>query len=154
MTDAPPPTSLHRPPTAVPGDLDAVRWIDLPSHADARGVLTAVEGGRDLPFAIARVYFVHDIVQERGGHAHRDTHQVVVAAHGQFTITLSDGTRERAFVVSDIRRGLYLGPMLFIRLHDFSPGAVMASLASTHYDTARSIRSWPDYLAAIGHPGP
>jgi len=135
--------------SAAPGRLDQVHWIDLPSHADARGVLTAAEGGRDLPFEIRRVYFVHDIVQDRGGHAHRDTHQVVVAAHGRFTITLSDGTHERAFVLDDVRRGLYLGPMLFIRLSDFSPGTVMVSLASTHYDTARSIRSWADYLAAI-----
>jgi hypothetical protein len=134
---------------AAPGRLDEVRWIDLPSHADARGVLTAAEGGRDLPFEIKRVYFVHDIVQDRGGHAHRDTHQVVVAAHGRFTITLSDGSRERAFVVDDLRRGLYVGPMLFIRLSDFSPGTVMVSLASTHYDTTRSIRSWADYVAAI-----
>lgn len=138
------------PGPAAPGDLDAVRYVALPSHADARGVLTAVESGRDLPFEIKRVYFVHDIVQDRGGHAHRDTHQVVVAVSGRFTITLSDGTRERAFVMDDITRGLYLGPMLFIRLSHFSPGAVMASFASTHYDTTRSIRSWPDYLAAIG----
>lgn len=135
---------------AAPRDLAAARYVSLPSHGDARGVLTAVESARDLPFEIKRVYFVHHIVQDRGGHAHRDTHQVVVAASGRFTITLSDGERERAFVLDDITRGLYLGPMLFIRLSDFAPGTVMASFASTHYDTARSIRSWPEYLEAIG----
>lgn len=150
MADSPPAPPPGAPALAAPRDLDAVRYVALPSHADARGVLTAVESGRDLPFEIKRVYFVHDIVQDRGGHAHRDTHQVVVAASGRFTITLSDGTRERSWVLDDITRGLYLGPMLFIRLSDFSPGAVMVSFASTHYDTGRSIRSWPDYLAAIG----
>jgi hypothetical protein len=135
------------------GDLDAVRWIDLPSHRDGRGTLTAIEGGIDLPFEVKRVYFVHDVVADRGGHAHRDTHQVVVVASGRFDMTLSDGSRERSFVFDRITRGLYVGPMLFVRMTNFAPGTVMVSLASTHYDTARSIRSWPEYLAAI-RPAP
>lgn len=134
-----------------PGSLDEVRWIDLPSHADGRGTLTVLEGGSDLPFEIKRVYFVHEVVRERGGHAHRDTHQVVIAAAGSFEIALSDGTTERSYVLDDIRRGLYICPMLFIRLRNFSPDTVFVSLASTHYDSQRSIRSWEDYVAAIGN---
>lgn len=135
-------------PRPAAGDLDAVRWIDIPSHADGRGVLTVVEGGIDVPFEIKRAYLVHDVVATRGGHAHRDTSQIVVAAHGTLQLTLSDGERRRTFTLDHPARGVLLGPMLFIEV-EFSPGAVMLSLASTHYDTARSIRSWDDYLASI-----
>ncbi len=131
------------------GRLDLVRWIELPSHPDDRGVLTAIEGGIDLPFALKRVYFIHDIHAERGGHAHRDTHQVVIATAGRCRIRICDARQERSFVLDDIRRGLYISPMLFIRMSEFTPGTVLASLASTHYDPRRSLRSWDQYLEAI-----
>lgn len=131
------------------GRIDAVRWIALPSHSDERGILTAIESGRDLPFAIKRVYFLHQIVADRGGHAHRDTQQVVVALSGRCTMVLSDGTESRSYTLDNPTRGLYLGPMLFIRMQDFAPGTALVVLASTHYEPSRSIRSWEDYLEAI-----
>lgn len=135
--------------TLTPGRLSDVRWIDLPSHRDGRGTLTAIESGRDLPFEVRRVYFVHDVVSERGGHAHHETHQVVVPVSGRCTMTLSDGTAEHSWTLEGLTRGLYIGPMLFIRMTAFAPGTVLASFASTHYDPARSIRSWDDYLRAV-----
>jgi hypothetical protein len=140
------PSSIERAPA---GDLGAVRWIEIPSNADSRGVLTAVEGVSVVPFEIKRVYFVHDVIAERGGHAHRDTQQLVVAVHGRLDVELSDGASSRTYTLDRPTRGLYVGPMLFIRLTNFAPGTVMVSIASTHYDTRRSIRSWDDYVAAI-----
>jgi WxcM-like, C-terminal len=140
------PSRIERAPA---GDLGAVRWIEIPSNADSRGVLTAVEGSSVVPFEIKRVYFVHDVIAERGGHAHRDTQQLVVAVHGRLDVELSDGASSRTYTLDRPTRGLYVGPMLFIRLTSFAPGTVMVSIASTHYDTRRSIRSWDDYLAAI-----
>ena len=132
------------------GRLDLVDWIPIPSHDDERGILTAIESGIDLPFEVRRVYYLHHIRGERGGHAHCDTHQVVIAASGSFEMVLSDGEESRSFLLSDPTRGLLLGPMLFIRMRNFSPGAVALVLASTHYDKSRSIRSWEDYLQVIG----
>ena len=129
--------------------LDAIRWITLPSAVDERGVLTAVESGRDLPFEIRRVFYVHHVAAERGGHAHRDTDQVAVAACGRLRLEVSDGERTAEFVLDDPTRGLFLPRMLFVRLCDFSPGAVCLVLASTHYDRARSIRGWDEYLSAV-----
>ncbi|MBL8150868.1 MAG: FdtA/QdtA family cupin domain-containing protein, partial [Blastocatellia bacterium] len=94
--------------------LDLVRWIALPSHKDERGVLTVVESGIDLPFEVKRVYFLHHIFQQRGGHAHRDTHQIVVATSGSCELLLSDGTQTQTFVLDDPTRALFLVPMLFI----------------------------------------
>jgi len=134
---------------ASAGRLDDVRWIEFPSHGDSRGVLTAIEGGIDIPFEIRRLYFVHDVITERGGHAHRDTHQVVTAVSGRCELRLSDGKEERLWVLDRPTRGVLINPMLFIRMVDFAPGTVVAAFASTHYDTKRSIRSWDEYLAAI-----
>ncbi len=126
-----------------------MRSVNFPSHADDRGTLTAIEGGQDIPFDIQRIYFVHDVFAERGGHAHRETHQVVVAVSGRCELILSDGEREARFILDDVRKGVYIGPMLFIRTTNFSPGTVLVSMASSHYDKARSIRSWPEFLEAI-----
>lgn len=131
------------------GRLDLVRWLDLPSHGDSRGVLTAVEAGQDIPFEIRRIYMLHHIQAERGGHAHRDTQQLIIALSGSFKMVLSDGNESREFLLDDPTRGLLLGAMLFIRMADFTPDARAVVLASSHYDCSRSIRSWEAYLEAI-----
>lgn len=130
--------------------LDAVRWIDLPSHTDCRGILTAIESGQDVPFKIRRVYLLHNLSADRGGHAHRDTHQLVIAASGSFDFILSDGIVTRTYHMDNPAVGLLVAPMLFIRLQNLSPDAVAVVLASTHYDKKRSIRSWEEYLEARG----
>jgi hypothetical protein len=129
--------------------LDAVRWVELPSNVDTRGVLTSIESGQDIPFEIKRIFYMHHIATDRGGHAHTDAEQVVIAAAGCFKMDLSDGVNTRTYVLDDPTRGVYTPPMVFIRLYDFSPGAVCLVLASTHYDIAKSIRSWEAYLEAI-----
>lgn len=133
-------------PTSV---LDDVRWIDLPSNVDPRGMLTSIEGGLDVPFEIKRIFYMHHIITERGGHAHTDTEQVVIAAAGCFNMDLSDGTHTQTYTLDDPRRGVYTPRMVFIKLYDFSPRAVCLVLASTHYDMSRSLRSWEEYLKAI-----
>jgi hypothetical protein len=131
------------------GRLDLVRWLAVPSHGDERGVLSVLESGIDLPFEVKRVYCLHHVEHERGGHAHRDTHQLVMAVAGRVEMLLSDGRETRSWVLDDPTRGLLLGPMLFIRMREFAPGTVVVVLASTHYDKKRSIRSWEEYLEAI-----
>ena len=130
--------------------LDAVRWVELPSNVDERGVLTSIESGQDIPFEIKRIFYMHHIITDRGGHAHADTEQVVTAAAGRFKMDLSDGVDTRTYVLDDPTRGVYTPPMVFIELYDFSPGAVCLVLASTHYDIEKSIRSWEAYLEALG----
>lgn len=123
-----------------------VRWVELPSHKDERGVLTSVEAGRDIPFEIYRIFYMHHVIMERGGHAHPDTDQVAVVVSGDVKIEVSDRLEKRTFHLNDATKGLYLPRMIFTRLYDFSPQAVCLVLASTHYDRSRSIRTWEDYL--------
>ena len=134
----------------IPTPLDEIRWIELPSHEETRGVLTVVEGARDLPFQIRRVYLLHHLSGERGGHAHKRTRQLIIPASGTCALDLFDGAETRTYHFNDPRRGLLLGPMVFIRLYDFSPGATVVVLASTHYNHAHTIRSRHEYLQAIG----
>ncbi|MFH1508131.1 MAG: FdtA/QdtA family cupin domain-containing protein [Candidatus Omnitrophota bacterium] len=129
--------------------LDEIRFIDLPSVRDARGVLTSIESGIDTPFDIKRIFYVHHVISDRGGHAHRDTDQVIVASYGKFRVELSDGKRKLEYSLGDPAKGLYVPRMVFISLLDFSEGAVCMVLASTHYDIKRSIRNWEDYLKEI-----
>jgi hypothetical protein len=131
--------------------LSAIRWIALPHVTDARGTLTSVESGIDIPFEIRRVFYVHRVVApERGGHAHRDTQQVLVALCGALSVDVSDGQRHETHRLDDPDRGLYVPPMVYTRLHDFSKGAVLLVLADTHYDASRSLRSWEDFARAVG----
>jgi hypothetical protein len=93
---------------------------------------------------------MHHIVADRGGHAHTDTDQVIVALSGRFEIDIADGIVSRTYGMDDATRGLYVPRMIFTRLYDFSRDAVCLVLANTHYDMSKSIRSWQDYLAALG----
>ena len=129
--------------------LSAVHWVDLPSNVDSRGVLTSIESGLDIPFTIKRIFYMHHIVSERGGHAHIDTDQVVTALAGSFEMVLSTGSAKKTFTMNDPTKGLYIPRMIFIEMYDFSPAAVCCVLASTHYDINKSLRSWEDYKKAI-----
>jgi dTDP-4-dehydrorhamnose 3,5-epimerase-like enzyme len=129
--------------------LNAIKWIDFPSNVDTRGVLTSIEGGIDIPFTIKRIFYMHHILSERGGHAHRDTDQILIAIAGQFKMDLSDGLSKKTFQLNDPKRGLYIPRMIFIHIYDFSPEAVCFVLANTHYDIKKSIRNWEDYKKAI-----
>lgn len=129
--------------------LDEVRWIDLPAVVDERGTLTAIEAASDIPFEIRRIFYMHRISADRGGHAHRDTDQLAIGIAGTHEIEVKDGRKSLTFVLDDPNKGLYLPRMTFTTLRAFSPGAVSLVLASTHYDRSKSIRTFAEYLAAL-----
>ena len=130
--------------------IDDIYWIDLPSNKDARGVLTAVEAQKDIPFEIRRIFYMHNVVDDRAAHAHPETDQVVIAAAGSFKITASDGDDKAIYSMSDPTRGLYVPRMIFIELTSFSEGAVCLVLANTHYEYGAVIRSWDEFLQRKG----
>ena len=120
------------------------RTIELPRVESESGAITPVNGASEVPFEIARVFFIYDVVAgaERGGHAHRELEQVWVAAMGSFRAVLDDG-RERIRV--DLRQpnvGLYIPPMVWTELVDFASGTVCVVLASRRYDEAGYIRDY------------
>jgi dTDP-4-dehydrorhamnose 3,5-epimerase-like enzyme len=127
--------------------LAQVRWIDLPQRRDRRGVLTII-GHNEIPFSITRVFYVHEVPDgvERGGHAHHVTEQFVLALAGRFTLELTDGRDKRRFELDSPHRGVYIPPMIWDRLHDFSSRAVCVVLASTQYAESDYVRDWKEFL--------
>jgi dTDP-4-dehydrorhamnose 3,5-epimerase-like enzyme len=132
-------------------NLDACRIIDLPKIADSRGNLTFVEGGRHIPFEINRTYYLYDVPggAERGGHAHKELHQLIIAISGAFDIVLDDGREKKRYHLNRSYFGLYVCPMIWREMDNFSSGAVCLVLASNYYDEADYYRNYDDFVAAI-----
>ena len=124
-------------------------WKNLASVHDNRGILTSVESNIDIPFEVKRIFYMHHIISDRGGHAHTDTDQLVIAISGSFIIKLFDGINSVEFKMNDPVKGLYIPRMIFIELFDFSADAVCLVLASTNYDMKKSIRNLNDYMKSV-----
>lgn len=123
--------------------------VELPRISAEHGALTPVEGGDVVPFPIARVFYVYDVVggAERGGHAHRELHQFIVAIMGSVNVKVDDGARTRDVLLNRPYQGLHVPPHLWCDLQDFSGGAVVVVLASHRYEEADYIREHDDFLA-------
>jgi hypothetical protein len=132
--------------------LDLCRIVDLPKIADPRGNLTFIEGQRHVPFDIARVYYLYDVPggSERGGHAHKALHQLIVAMSGSFDVVLDDGRGgKQRFHLNRSYHGLYVCPMIWRELDNFSSGSVCMVLASNVYDEADYYRDYGEYQQAL-----
>ena len=131
--------------------LEDCRIIDLPKIHDARGNLTFVEGERHVPFDIKRVYYLYDVPggAERGGHAHKDLHQLIIAMSGSFDIVLDDGREKKRIHLNRSYYGLYVCPMIWREMDNFSSGAVCLVLASNKYDEADYFRYYSDFVKAL-----
>lgn len=132
--------------------LDKCKIIDLSRISDSRGSLTFVESGKEIPFDIKRIYYLYDVPggAERGEHAHKDLHQLIIAMSGSFDVVLDDGTAKKRFHLSRSYYGLYVCPMIWRVLENFSYGAVCLVLASNLYDEDDYYRDYEEYLSARG----
>jgi dTDP-4-dehydrorhamnose 3,5-epimerase-like enzyme len=130
--------------------LDRCRLIDLPKIDRPEGAITPVQGSIEIPFDIARVYYIYDIVRgaSRGGHAHRSLQQLIVAAMGRFVVVLDDGVEQREVELDRADQGLYIPGMVWRDLERFSSGAICVVLASLPFAEADYIRDRDDYYAA------
>lgn len=122
--------------------LDDCAVLPLPKVPDARGNLTFVEGMRHLPFAMQRVYTIYNVPggQQRGGHAYRTLHEFVIALSGSFDVVLSDGAGTKRVPLNRAYIGLYVPPMIWRHIENFSTNAVCLILASDRYDEGDYIR--------------
>ena len=122
--------------------------VQLPKISDPRGNLSFIEGGQHIPFDIKRVYYLYDVPggSDRGSHAHKKLHQFIVAMSGSFDVVLDDGQNKQRFHLNRSHYGLYVCPMMWRDLDNFSSGAVCMVLASEHYDEADYIRDYALFL--------
>jgi dTDP-4-dehydrorhamnose 3,5-epimerase-like enzyme len=128
--------------------VDDCRLVQLPRINRPEGSITPVEGGSTIPFEIARVYYVYDVVQgaSRGGHAHRALQQLIVAVMSRFVVTVDDGRSRRSIELDRADQGLYIPPMIWRELEQFSSGAVCVVLASLPYDEGDYIRRRAEFV--------
>jgi hypothetical protein len=130
--------------------LTECRIIDLPKINDPRGNLTFIEGGRHVPFEIKRVYYLYDVPggAERGGHAHRALHQLIIAMSGSFDVILKDGMQKQRFHLNRSYSGLLICPMIWREIDNFSSGSVCMVLASNFYAESDYYRNYDEFLKA------
>ncbi|BAP57500.1 hypothetical protein THII_3203 [Thioploca ingrica] len=127
------------------------KLIDLPKIQDCRGNLTFIEANRHIPFEIKRVYYLYDVPggAERAGHAHQELQQFLIAMSGSFDILLDDGKEKQKYHLNRSYYGLYICPMIWREIDNFSSGSVCMVLASTYYDETDYYRHYQDFLQAL-----
>ena len=133
-------------------NIEKCKIIELPKISDPRGNLTFIEGeGRHVPFDIKRVYYLYDVPggAERGGHGHKALHQLIIAMSGSFDVLLDDGNEKKRFHLNRSYYGLYVCPMIWRELNNFSSGSVCMVLASNLYEEEDYYRDYDQFIKAV-----
>lgn len=130
--------------------MQVIKYVFQP-HGDERGQLVALEEDKDIPFAIKRVYYMYDTVEDvvRGRHAHKSLEQILVCIHGSCKILLDDGKEKKVVPLEKPYEGLYVPNNIWREMYDFSEDAVLMVLASDFYDEEDYIRDYDQFLDYI-----
>lgn len=125
--------------------------VEFPVIHDPRGNLTFIEGNNHIPFSINRVYYLYDVPggAERGGHAHKNLHQIIIAMSGSFDLILNDGYGKVTYCLNRSYKGIYIAPMTWRELTNFSSGAVCMVLASERYEETDYIRHYDEFIKEV-----
>lgn len=131
--------------------IEDCRIIDLPRITDPRGNLSFIEGEKHVPFEIKRVYYLYDVPggADRGGHSHKELEQLIIAISGSFDIIIDDGFEKKQFQMNRSYYGLYVSPMIWREITNFSSGSVCIVLASTIYEESDYIRDYDQFLEKV-----
>lgn len=122
--------------------------IELPKIHNPAGNITAINNNKEVNFNIKRIYYLYNIPggESRGGHAHKNLYQLVVAASGSFDIIINDGTNIKKIFLNHPNKGLFIVPGIWREIENFSSGAICLVLASEKYDENDYIRNFNDFL--------
>lgn len=130
------------------------KLIRFPTFSNPVGDLSVVEGNQHIPFNIKRIYYLHNVPEgaERGVHAHKNLEQFIIAIAGSFTIVIDDGFNKNTLTLNDPGQGLYVSPLIWREITDFTHDAVLLVLASEHYnpeDYFHEYDEFTQYLATV-----
>lgn len=122
--------------------------LELPRIKERCGNITPIHGMLNVPFEIARVFYLYDIPggEDRGAHAHKECHQVLIAASGSFEVELDDGSNKRTILLNRPYYGLHIPPGIWAAEKGFSSGAICLVLTSHVYSEADYIRNYNDFF--------
>lgn len=129
--------------------ISKINLIQIPTIEDTRGNLAVIQTDA-IPFEFKRIYYLFDVPSSafRGGHSHKNQHEVIIALSGSFTVTVNDGKEKSSFLLNKPNIGLYLPTGIWRELENFSSGAVCLVLASDIFDEADYIRDFDQFLAS------
>lgn len=121
--------------------------IEIDKHHHAKGNISVIENGTTVPFDVRRVYYLYDVPggESRGGHAHIELQQFIVAASGSFDVTIYDGSLKRTFTINRPYQGLLIVPGIWREIDNFSSGSVCLVLASSGYSEEDYIRDYDEF---------
>lgn len=122
--------------------------IQLPRFYDLRGNLSFIEEDTHLPFRLRRVYWIYDVPggEQRGGHAFRETEELIVSLSGSFDVVLNDGKDEWRFMLNRSYNGVLVPKMIWRTLENFSTNSLALILSSTDYSEDDYIRDWEEFI--------
>jgi oxalate decarboxylase/phosphoglucose isomerase-like protein (cupin superfamily) len=128
-----------------------IQWVDVPKIEDPRGNLAVVEKNV-IPYSIQRAYYLFDVPSGayRGGHAHKECQELLIALSGSFEVVVDDGTRKDRMMLNNPTKGLLIPTNRWRELENFSSGAVCLVLASHTFDEGDYIREYQDFLTFVG----
>ena len=122
--------------------------LALPKIQNRGGNITAIENNKTIPFEVERVYYLYDIPggEGRGGHAHKELEQLIVAVSGAFDVVIDDGVNKKTIHLDRPYIALHIVPGIWRELINFSSGAICLVLASLKYDENDYIREYNNYI--------
>ncbi|NNC70789.1 MAG: WxcM-like domain-containing protein [Flavobacteriaceae bacterium] len=128
--------------------IDDCGLFQLPKVHNRSGNLSSLENNTSIPFEVKRVYYLYDVPsnQERGGHAHYELYQFLVAASGSFSVVLSDGNSERTVILNRPDKALHIVPGIWREIKEFSGGSICLVLASEKYNEKDYIRDYTEFI--------
>ena len=128
--------------------IDDCKIIELDKHHKIKGNITVIENNKTVPFDVKRIYYLYDVPggEARGGHAHRNLYQLIVAASGSFNVVLNDGKNTKTITLNRPYQGLFVVPGIWRELDNFSSGSVCLVLASEKYDENDYIRDYNEFI--------
>lgn len=126
--------------------------LNFADLGDERGKLVVVEGSRDIPFKIERVFYIYGSDSEvvRGQHANRESEFVLINVGGTSKVRIDNGHSEAIIELNKPMMGLYIPTMVWKDMYDFSEDSILLVLASTHYDGSEYIRDYEEYKKEMG----
>ena len=129
--------------------MDKPRIIELTKISDPRGNLSVIEEYKDIPFKIERTYWIYDVPggEKRGGHAFKETEELIIALSGSFDVVIDDGKEKQVYHLNRSYYGLYVPKGLWREMENFSTNSLALVLSSTKYDANDYIRDYDDYKA-------
>lgn len=130
-------------------NIDDCKLIHLDQIGDRRGHISVVENNKEVPFMVKRVYYLYDVPsgEDRGGHAHKELQQLIIAASGSFSVIVDDGVNKKTVTLNRPNQGLYFPSGLWREINNFSSGAICLVLASHVFEENDYLRDYNDFLS-------